>query len=125
MCKVGDFMKVIIAGSRKFRKYSFVKEKLDKVFSNLDPNEIEIVSGTASGIDRLGERYAKEKGYQLTLFPCRWNLYGKSAGPYRNLEMAKYADALVAFYDGSSPGTTNMINTARKLNLKIRIIKIE
>lgn len=118
-------MKIIVAVSRNYRKYSFVKEKLDKILSNINANEIEIVSGTASGVDRLGEKYAKEKGYKLTLFPCRWELYGKAAGPYRNTEMAKYADALVAFYDGSSKGTSNMINTAKKFNLNIRVINVK
>lgn len=117
-------LKIIIAGSRNFRKYSLLKEKLEIILSNLNEDEIEIISGGAPGADRLGEKFAYEKCYNLTIFPCRWDLYGLKAGPYRNLEMAKYADALVAFHDGSSKGTISMINLAKKHNLKIRIIKI-
>jgi len=49
-------MKVIVAGSRSFRDY----EVLCKV---LDEMEITtIISGGARGADKLGERYAKERG---------------------------------------------------------------
>lgn len=115
-------IKVIIAGGRDFKDYDLLKEKLDYYLSNLE--NIIIVSGGASGADSLGERYAKEKGYSLVTFQADWNKYGKSAGPIRNRQMANYADHLVAFWDGKSRGTLNMINTAKELALKIKIIKI-
>jgi hypothetical protein len=36
--------------------------------------------------------------------------------------MAKNADALIAFWDGCSPGTAHMIETARKLRIPTRVI---
>ncbi len=36
--------------------------------------------------------------------------------------MAEYADMLVAFWDGKSRGTKNMIQIAEKENLKVIII---
>jgi hypothetical protein len=36
--------------------------------------------------------------------------------------MAKYADALMAFWDGKSRGTKHMIDMANNTGLKIRII---
>ena len=36
--------------------------------------------------------------------------------------MANYADALIAFWDGKSRGTKNMIALAKRQNLRIRII---
>ena len=82
--------------------------------------DIEIVSGTAKGADQLGEKYAKEKGYPVKQFPADWSK-GKSAGYVRNEEMAKYADALIAFWNGLSKGTGHMIDLAKKYKLKIRI----
>ena len=35
--------------------------------------------------------------------------------------MAKYADGLIAVWDGISKGTKNMIEVARSRNLKIKI----
>jgi len=127
-------MKVIIAGSRNFNDYGKLYDFCEKVLAN--QNDIEIVSGTAEGADKLGERYAKEKGHRLTEFPAKWKdleakpcfvRYDKNKEPYnvlaglnRNEEMAKYADALIVFWDGRSSGTKNMIESAMKYKLKIK-----
>ena len=106
--------RVIVAGSRSFSDYEMLKYYLDKVLANVkDP--IEIVSGHARGADALGERYAKERGYGLITFPADWASFGKLAGFRRNVQMARYADALVAFHDGESRGTQHMIETMRSL----------
>lgn len=114
-------MKVIIAGGRDFDNYTLLVEKCDKIFSMLK-NPI-IISGTARGADKLGEKYAQEKGYKVVQYPANWEEFGKKAGILRNVEMAKNSDALVCFWDGKSRGTKHMIETAEKLSLKIRIIK--
>ena len=115
-------MKVIIAGSREFNDYDKLCKFCDHILQN--QKEIEIVSGTAKGADKLGEKYATEKGYSIKRFPADWNI-GKSAGYLRNKEMAEYADALIAFWDGKSKGTKNMIDLAKKNNLKIKICNYE
>jgi predicted Rossmann fold nucleotide-binding protein DprA/Smf involved in DNA uptake len=111
--------KVIIAGSRSFNDYEKLKDFCDKVLIN--QTEIEVVSGNAAGADRLGERYAKEKGHSLKIFKADWDKYNKKAGVLRNQEMANYADALIAFWDGKSKGTEDMIKKAKKQNKKVRI----
>lgn len=113
-------MKVIVAGSRDFNDYDTLKKVCDFMLSRQD--EVEIVSGTASGADQLGERYAREMGYSIKQFPADWSK-GKSAGYLRNQDMANYSDALIAFWDGKSKGTEHMINLAKKHNLKVKIHK--
>lgn len=112
--------RVIIAGSRSLEDYELVKAYADFKLSNIE-DEIEIVSGTASGADALGERYAKEKGFRIKRFPAEWDKYGRKAGPMRNRLMAEYADALLAYWDGKSRGTKNMIELARGKGLKIGV----
>ncbi len=114
-------MKVIIAGSRNFNNYDLLHKKCTELLKN--QTDIEIVSGTANGADKLGERFAKEQNYKLTQFPADWDSFGKSAGYIRNEEMAKYADALIVFWDGKSKGTKHMIDLAYKCSLKVRIIQ--
>jgi len=82
-----------------------------------------VVSGTAKGADRLGERFARERGYRIERFPADWNRDGYAAGPVRNAQMAENADALIAFWDGQSRGTKNMIENARRKGLGVRVIK--
>jgi hypothetical protein len=113
-------LKVIIAGSRTFNNYSLLKDKCNKILSS-QPN-IEIVSGTAKGADKLGEKYAIENNIPLKQFPANWDKYGKKAGYKRNEEMATYSDGLIAFWDNESPGTKHMIDLAMKYGLKVRII---
>lgn len=82
---------------------------------------VEIVSGCAVGADKLGERYAQERGFQIKRFPAEWSLHGKAVGFIRNEEMAKYSDALIAFWDGVSRGTKHTIDLAEKHGLKIKV----
>lgn len=114
--------KVIIAGTRTFDDYDLLCRYADIKLSNIyEP--IEIVSGGARGADALGERYAKDRGYELRRFPADWNKYGKRAGYLRNVQMANYADALLAFWDGKSRGTKNMIEEATTRGLLVGIKK--
>lgn len=115
-------MKVIIAGSRTFNDYDKLKEVCNIYLKDL--KDIEIVSGTAKGADKLGERYANEYGYKVIQFPADWDKHGKSAGYKRNDQMAKYADMLIAFWDGESKGTKHMLDLAKSHNLKIILIQI-
>lgn len=115
--------KVIIAGSRNFNSYVLLRAKMDYFLMNLDQKSIEIVSGGAWGADALGEKYAKERGYKLTVMNADWETYGKSAGYIRNSEMAKYADACVAFWDGNSRGTKHMIDLATKEGIGLKVVK--
>lgn len=119
MCAPNTF-RVIIAGGREFDDYPLLEKTMDNLLSNIKV-DIVIVCGMARGADSLGEKYAKSKGYQIDYYPANWDLYGKRAGYIRNEQMAKNADALVAFWDGQSRGTKHMIDLACKYNLKVRV----
>jgi hypothetical protein len=116
-------MKVIIAGGREFNDYDLLKTKCDSILSEVN-EPIAIVSGKANGADSLGERYAKEKGYFVIPFPPDYKKYSPKVAPVmRNEEMAKIADCLIAFWNGKSRGTNDMITRAKAHSLKIRIVK--
>lgn len=89
-------MKVIIAGGRTFNDYDLLYQNCDKVLRI--KNEIEIVSGTANGADKLGERYAKEKGYPIKQFPANWDKYGKSKGTKHMIDLAKQYELKVKVF---------------------------
>ncbi len=113
-------MKLIIAGSRNFTNYKKLCEVCDQILQ--DQTNIEIVSGAYyKGADKLGEQYAKEHNYPIKQFPADWKRFGRASGPKRNEQMANYADALIAFWDGRSAGTKHMIQVAKSRNLKIKI----
>ena len=111
--------KVIIAGNRDFTNYAQLCAFADQVLSVAEG--VEIVSGGARGEDALGERYARERGYALKVFPAEWDKWGRAAGPIRNAQMADYADALIAFWDGKSSGTRDMIRKAKDKGLYVQV----
>lgn len=108
-------MKTIIAGSRAITSYYLVDEAIR--FSGFDITEV--VSGGARGVDHLGEVWASRHNKPIKIFPANWNVLGKKAGFRRNIQMADYADALVAVWDGMSRGTAHMIGVARARGLKV------
>ncbi len=103
-------MKLIIAGGRDFNQGYII----NKVLYGLESDIIdEVVCGDARGADTLGAEWAYIHHIPIKHFPANWDKYGKAAGYIRNAEMAEYGDMLIAFWDGKSPGTKNMIKTMK------------
>lgn len=113
-------MKTIIAGSRDVIDYEIVK----KAIENSGFKITQIVSGGARGVDRLGERYAKENNIPVKQFLPDWDKFGKRAGFMRNTEMANYSDACIAIWDGESRGTKHMIDIAEDFELHLYVEEV-
>lgn len=130
-------MKTIVAGSRSITKQEDVDYVLDRLVLEGYIGITEVVSGVAKGVDTLGENWAEKNGIPVKQFRANWdnvmapnavvrvNRYGKKynalAGYWRNQQMAEYADALVAIWDGISNGTKDMIERAEKEGLLIYV----
>lgn len=116
-------MKVAVVGSRSFRSYSIVKEVLDHLEQEKNKDISLIISGGAVGADTLGARYAKERNIPTQIFLPLWDVYGKSAGYKRNVQIVSAAEIVVAFWDGSSRGTLHSINLAREQGKELILIR--
>lgn len=128
-------MRVIVAGSRSITDYSVVKCAIEASGFGITV----VVSGAAKGVDTLGEQWALDNGIPIKSFPAKWNdlaapnaviktrrdgtKYNVRAGFDRNCEMAAYADALVAVWDGCSTGTAHCIENMRKLGKKVFVFR--
>ncbi len=117
-------IKLIVAGSRNFNNFELLKSKLNFYLQRYSKDEIEIVSGSARGADRLGERYALARQFKLKKFPAQWDVYGKSAGYRRNEVMAKYSTHCVVFIVNNSKGSSHMIDLAKKHKLNLRVVRM-
>lgn len=113
-------MKVIIAGSRNFNNYELLKNTLIPFI--IENNIEEIVSGGAKGADKLGILFGNQMHIPVKIFYPDWEKYGKSAGIIRNHQMGDYADYLIAFWDGKSHGTKDMIEYMKKLNKHGKVV---
>lgn len=118
--------RIVVAGCRNFTDYEKVKKRLEIELEVLG-SRLVIVSGGAAGADSLGERFAKEHNLEIERFPADWKKYGKAAGPIRNEQMAQVADMVIAFWDGKSKGTENMLRMANKYGVKmdVQLVRID
>lgn len=131
-------MKLIIAGSRSIHSYKLIDRAIK--FAGIDIDQItEVVSGCAPGIDSLAIKWAENHDIKVKKFPADWkniktkpckikqNKYGKYnalAGLNRNKDMQKYADALLAIWDGVSMGTSHMIECMQELDKKYWVYEL-
>ena len=114
-------MRTIIAGSRTCKDYTKLKEAI----ASAPFTPVVVLSGTAKGVDKMGERWANENNIPIERYYPQWNLFGHSAGYKRNCLMAVNADALIALWDGESRGTMHMIDIATKQGLQVHVVIIE
>ncbi len=104
----------------------------------------QVVCGCAMGIDLAGYSWARCEKIPVEFYPAwdgqvEWaqreqypeeavifpSVAGKAAGPARNRVMAMNAEALIAVWDGKSPGTKNMIDEATKRGLKVHVSRTD
>lgn len=89
-----------------------------------------VITGGADGADYLGNEWAKANGHRREGVYADWDKYNKAAGPIRNRKMAHLAELAagrrycVAFWDGVSAGTKDMIAVARRNGFKVKVIRL-
>ena len=106
-------MKIAIIGSRSIN--------IDEIGKYLPENISEIVSGGAKGVDTAARNYAIENKIPLKEFLPDYKRYGRGAPLKRNLEIVKYADMVIAFWDGRSRGTKFVIDNSEKMGKPIKV----
>ena len=106
-------MKIMIAGSRSIEEFDL---------SGYISEDVElIISGGASGIDTLAEKFADKN--KLIIYP-NYKLYGRAAPLKRNEIMVDLADEILIIWDGKSRGTKYTAEYAKKKNKNVNIIII-
>lgn len=122
-----EVARVIVAGSRSITDRALVFQKVEALTRRLWLScGFEIVSGLAAGPDTLAIEWAEWAGFagSVVRFPAQWDRYGRAAGMVRNQQMAWYGTHLIAFWDGQSPGTKHMIETAKRDGLAVRVVPV-
>jgi len=114
--------KVAVVGSRGFDNFDSLVYECDMFLAAHRLDRIIIISGGAHGADTLAERYARLRGFALEVYRAKWGELGKVAGFVRNVEMAKLATHGIAFWDGSSKGTKQMIYQLRRLHKPTKVV---
>ena len=125
-------MKVAIVGYRYYNNYIYFKQKVDEWIQENGSIE-SIVSGGASGVDTLAERYADEHNIKKIIFPVtkeEWNKFGLAAGPLRNDKIIKELEKdmsichVIAFPSKKSKGTYDTIKKVKDKQIPITIYDV-
>lgn len=109
--------RVLVCGGRNYDRWPEVRDTLNNA---RDVRGVSlIITGGASGADRLAERWAQHERIPVCVFPANWQFLGRKAGPLRNQAMLDFAKPhlVVAFPGGR--GTEDMVNRAIAAGLPI------
>ena len=120
-------MKVIVAGGRDFTNELVMLNSLASlVQANIIPDNPELVCGMARGADLTAHHAWKQAELIIHEFPADWDgPHKRSAGYIRNAEMGRFADLLIAFWDGESRGTKHMIGFMERLGKPVFIFNYQ
>ena len=103
-------MKVAVIGSRTFTDYALLEDTLKHIYIT------ELISGEAEGTDKLAKQYAGEHQIPFQEVP-----HDKQPIQNRTYQIINKAQLVIAFWDGKSQGTCDLIKYARKQNKTVRI----
>lgn len=112
-------MKVAIIGSRDSQNFS------DEIFKKYIPPQCTlIISGGARGIDSYAEQFAHKNGIPFKKIEPNYKTYGKIAPIVRNSEIVRMSDLVLAFWNFTSKGTSNVISECIRLNIPVKVINL-
>jgi hypothetical protein len=113
---------VLVCGSRELSGSDWMR-----IYTRLEqlPDGTTVMHGDARGVDRKVEEFCRTLSIPCRAFPADWERYGKRAGHVRNAEMLdKGPELVLAFWDGHSKGTENVIREARIRGIPLEVIPI-
>ncbi len=110
-------MRIVISGSRHITD----EKTVERILSGYIAVKDIVVTGGCRGVDQIAHDYAHRFFAKTEVYKPDWDTHGKAAGPFRNAEMMKDADILVAFWDGKSKGTASAIREARRARVETHI----
>ena len=118
---------ICVAGTRAYSNYSEFDLVLRDYLLWLGPGKYVFISGDAwRGADAMIIQWCAENGYRCEKFPADWDKDGKGAGFIRNRKMRDVCTHLLAFWDGESSGTEEMIDESMgsgRINVTVQFIE--
>src|SRR5687768_10377162 len=103
-------MRVAVIGSRTFTDYALLEETLKHIYIS------ELITGEAEGTDKLAKRYAVEHNINFHEIS-----HDDQSIQNRTYQIINKAQLVIAFWDGKSQGTCDLVKYAQKHNKNIRI----
>lgn len=111
-------MLVLVCGSRTWTDADAIERRLTAL-----PATATVLHGHArTGADAIADKAARRLGLEVIRYPADWATFGRRAGIVRNRLMLGLNPALViAFWDGTSTGTKDTIEEARRRGIAVEV----
>jgi hypothetical protein len=111
--------RVLICGSRTWTDRRAIGKRMMAL-----PNGTRIIHGAAGGADSIAGLFASALGLPLSIYLAQWKVHGNAAGPVRNQRMLDEGrpTLVIAFWDGKSRGTKDMLERAHRAGVQTEII---
>lgn len=126
-------MKIAITGGRDHSPSAVEMAAFETLWAKLGgtslfhgncPDPVDrLINGTWTkffSVDQQLRRWAEDRGTTVHPFEPNWKAHGRAAGPIRNGEMVREADALIAFKGGR--GTADCARQARARGIPVYVI---
>lgn len=113
-----------ICGTRDYDNYEYFEKIINNWITKYGKID-KIVSGGATGIDSLAEKYAIIHKIPIIIHRAEWEKYNKKAGPIRNTKIVNDSTHLIACPSINSIGTYDTINKAKKKGIPIDIYTVD
>ena len=128
----GRIINLVVVGSSRFYDYSIVEEAMDE-WSADEAHPDLIITGGASGVDYLAERWADNNNIAYAVFSEEWNAPrsgledgGRDAAPTSLTErLLDAATHVLAFPSQTSKWTNVVIAMAEAMEIPVKIVPIE
>ena len=113
--------RVIICGSTDWNEPAAIGRLLDRL-----PKNTVVVSGGASGADRIAAALARRKNIPFEEYPANWRKHGRGAGYRRNeamLELDRVTHVFAFRKGDKSPRTDHMVRIAKEAGLYVGVAR--
>ena len=129
--------KLLVCGTRDFDDFGLLRDTLDRLtfwFSDVivvtGGQKLRVGYGRYAGADYLAQEWASlvYNRYTVMNFHPDREAHGKAAIPVRNKEMVEFVGSdgyCVAFWNGTSLGTKNMIQLAKEHGITTRVVRYD
>jgi hypothetical protein len=122
-------MRVLVTGCRDWLDEAAVFTELSRCYVEAcrDGKRLHVVHGAAAGADAFASKWCMMRndiGISEERYPADWKTHGKAAGHIRNAKMITEnpPELCLAFWDGRSPGTHDMITKCAMAGIPVRIV---
>ncbi len=114
---------ILVTGSRRWTDRGAIAARLKQYARR---KEVVVINGGATGADELATQIAKERQWEVRIYPARWRRHGPRRSELMLQTLVDYRrvgwDTVVeAFPEEGSRGTRHMITIATEQRFKVNI----